>query len=294
MIDGVSAALRLRPASLIWVFHDVSDGRWFQRCIDAITSSRAVVGLADLAREPSRRGACAITFDDGWRSVWSVAHPVLSARGIPYTVFVCTDMLVGGPVPWFVRALRLIERCGLGPVSSQWNIPTGRMERRHDVLGALKEIPLAALLDGLEELERRYEVAPTAAEELFMTAAEVTTLGQTGVTIGSHTHRHPILSRLRGEEQRREIVESARIIETLTGRRPTEFAYPNGRPHDFDDRTIGTLRESGIDVAVTSTQRYLQRGEDMLRVPRIGLDNGESSFRTMAKHVAPSLFGRRR
>lgn len=290
MIDGVRAALRCRSASLIWVFHDVSDPQWFQRRIDAITSSRDVVGLLELAREPSRRDACAITFDDGWRSVWTVAHPVLCARAIPYTVFVCTDMLIGGPVPWFARALSLIEHLGLCTVGDQWNIPAKRMEAKRDVLGALKELPLETLLHGLTELECDYGLVPPEAAKMFLTGDEVDTLGQSGALIGSHTHRHPILARLPAEEQSREIEESVRIIEAVTGRRPTEFAYPNGKPYDFDRRTIGMLRESGIEVAVTTTQRYLRRSEDRLMLPRIGLSNSESAFHTVTKHLAMSLW----
>jgi uncharacterized protein YbjT (DUF2867 family) len=76
----VRGALRLRSAPIIWVFHDVADALWFERCIDEIASAREVLPLAEVARMPRSRKACAITFDDGLRSVLDVARPVLSER----------------------------------------------------------------------------------------------------------------------------------------------------------------------------------------------------------------------
>ena len=133
-LDANTRGPRHSAAPVIWVFHDVSDPHWFRQRIDAITSARDVVKLADLAREPRRNGTCAITFDDGWRSVWTIAHPLLSTKEIPYTVFVCTDMLVGGPVPWFVRAQRLVARVGRDPLVQAWDLPKRQITMTRDLM----------------------------------------------------------------------------------------------------------------------------------------------------------------
>lgn len=55
------------------------------------------VSLADLVRSLRGDGptlpdkSVAVTLDDAYRSAWSVAHPVLAERGVPYTVFVNTE-----------------------------------------------------------------------------------------------------------------------------------------------------------------------------------------------------------
>jgi peptidoglycan/xylan/chitin deacetylase (PgdA/CDA1 family) len=288
-IDANTRAPRRTGASVIWVFHDLSDPHWFRQRIDAIASARDVVKLADLAREPGRKGRCAITFDDGWRSVWTVAHPLLSAKKIPYTVFVCTDMLVGGPVPWFVRAQRLIARVGREPLVRAWDLPKHQITTRRNLLEVLKTMSLPALLSGIAQLEHECGLVPPDPGDLFLTVEQVRALGQNGADVGSHTHRHAILSRLNAQEQQREIDESVRIVETVTGRKPTQFAYPNGRPSDFDERAVKALRQNGIEVAVTTTQRYLRATEDVLRLPRIGLSDGESALHANAKQVALSL-----
>lgn len=279
----------LSGAPVIWVFHDVTDPHWFRQRIDAITLARDVVKLADLAREPRRKGTCAITFDDGWRSLWTVAHPLLSAQQIPYTVFVCTDMLVGGPVPWFVRAQRLIAHVGCDALVQAWDLPKHQITTRHELMEVLKTMPLGALLSGIAQLEHDCGLIPPEPSDLFLTADQVGALAQSGADVGSHTHRHAILSRLNDQEQQCEIDESVRVVETVTGRKPTQFAYPNGRPCDFDERAVKALRETGIEVAVTTTQRYLRAAEDVLRLPRVGLSDGESALHTNAKQLALSL-----
>lgn len=288
-LDANTRGPRHSAAPVIWVFHDVSDPHWFRQRIDAITSARDVVKLADLAREPRRNGTCAITFDDGWRSVWTIAHPLLSTKEIPYTVFVCTDMLVGGPVPWFVRAQRLVARVGRDPLVQAWDLPKRQITMTRDLMELLKTMSLPVLLSGIAQLEQDCGLAAPEPSDLFLTAEQVRTLARSGADVGSHTHRHAILSRLNDQEQQREIDESVRIVGTVTGRRPTQFAYPNGRPCDFDERAVKVLRAHGIEVAVTTTQRYLRAAEDVLRLPRVGVSDGESGLHTNAKQVALSL-----
>ena len=48
------------------------------------------------ANRPLPPRTVAITFDDGYRSVGETAHPMLEARGFPYTVFVNTEPVNAG------------------------------------------------------------------------------------------------------------------------------------------------------------------------------------------------------
>lgn len=289
MIDFARAALGFRHSPVVVVFHDVPDRGWFETCIDAISSARQVLPLSDLVQNPKRKRVCAITFDDGRRSVWDVAHPVLDAAGLPYTTFVCTEMLSGGPVPWFVRLEQLIDRIGIQPIKGRWNLGNGRLSGRSEVATALKQVPLPLLEEGLNELEETHAIARPDPFQLFVSPEEVSALSAAGVTIGSHSHRHPILSLLSEGEQRLEIERSTEAIEGFTGDRPTAFAYPNGSPLDFDQTTIGILRAAGFELAVTTTQRYLTLKDEPFALPRIGVEDGDSSARMIVKHLAPSL-----
>ncbi|MGH8524119.1 MAG: polysaccharide deacetylase family protein [Gammaproteobacteria bacterium] len=213
----------------------------------------------------------------------------MTARQLPYTVFVCTEVLTGGPVPWFLRVAHLTRRVGLDPVRERRKPVGHRVRTTGQLIIALKQIRLDVILEGLGELEDRHSVSPPDPRFLFLSAAEVKAPSATGGTIGSHTHRHPVLGVLHEHQQAFEVEESVKLIQSITGNRPTEFAYPNGTPLDFEATTIAVLRRFGIRFAVTTIPRHLGHGDDSLALPRIGLDQHDSSVRRVLKNVAPSL-----
>ena len=94
------AAGRKRPegASAVLCFHDVSDRR------DDVFSvaPQELVRILDAVRTPvlrpdelgsSGEGGTAITFDDGYASVYDTVYPLFRQRGIPFTVYVVTDRI---------------------------------------------------------------------------------------------------------------------------------------------------------------------------------------------------------
>jgi peptidoglycan/xylan/chitin deacetylase (PgdA/CDA1 family) len=279
------AWLNRRP--VVFVFHDVPDRQIFEDCISEISASRRIVPLETIARS-RENGTCAITFDDGRRSVVDVAHAVLAPAQLPYTVFVCTDLLAGGPVPWFVRADHLASTIGIEPLRRQWCLAGDSVRTKHALVSALKEVPLDRILSGLTELEQEYRLAAPAPQQLFMTPAQVRRLAAAGVSFGAHTCRHPILSKLGVDEQRHEIEKCCREIEGLVGFRPSHFAYPNGSPLDFDVATKTVLRDAGVSFGYTTVPGYLARGDDPLALPRIGLGS-EASMHRALKQLAPWL-----
>lgn len=98
----------------------------------------------------------------------------------------------------------------------------------------------------------------------------------TGISFGTHTKTHPILSLLTDKQIEEEIIESKAAIESELGDRVTSFAYPNGQPSDFDHRCKRVLKKNGFAFAVTTscglntacTDRYeLFRGRPWDRHP---------------------------
>ena len=279
---------RVQRRAIVFVFHDVTDQAWFDDCINEISSTRQVVPLDEVAtrRQP---GTCALTFDDGRLSVVAVVHPVLRAHKLPYTVFVCTDVLMGGPVPWFVRIHHLAATVGIEPLRAEWRLGNRSGDTEYEVTVALKEIPFDRIVLGLSRLEAAHGTAPPAAEGLFMTSAHVGQLAAEGVSFGSHTRRHPILSRLSIEDQRHEIEASRDEVEKITGSLPSHFAYPNGSRLDFDDTTVSILQSAGFTHAYTTIQGHLAANDEPFTLPRIGVDAGDSRLRRGLKQLAPWL-----
>lgn len=82
-----TAALSVTPRT----FH--SHARWLADAKDVVPLDRALELMDRRFRLPS--GVAAITFDDGFRSVYEHALPILQELSLPSTVFVVTGTLTG-------------------------------------------------------------------------------------------------------------------------------------------------------------------------------------------------------
>jgi peptidoglycan/xylan/chitin deacetylase (PgdA/CDA1 family) len=85
-VDASGSVLSIAPPELADLVREVQD------------SGHAIVSLLDLFADaaPDR---VALTFDDGYRSVWEEAAPVLERAGAPATLFLTTDY-VGRDSRW--------------------------------------------------------------------------------------------------------------------------------------------------------------------------------------------------
>jgi peptidoglycan/xylan/chitin deacetylase (PgdA/CDA1 family) len=90
-----------------------------------------------------------------------------------------------------------------------------------------------------------------------------------GMSIGGHTHRHPILSRLPEDEARHEIEHNRDLLADWLGEPPRVFAYPNGVPSiDYGQRDRRLVRDAGYEAAVTTGHGVARLGDDEFQLPR--------------------------
>ncbi len=73
-----------------------------------------------------------------------------------------------------------------------------------------------------------WDVRKGAARSELMNAADLRELSRLGMEIGSHSHRHVELTTLPIKEQQREVMQSKRMLEAITGGPVYSFAYPYG------------------------------------------------------------------
>ena len=127
---------------------------------------------------------------------------------------------------------------------------------------------VAAVLD---DLRRRY--AATLARNLPrfrpMEPAEVAALAASpGCRIGSHAHRHRILTRLGDEDLAWNLGESRRLLEDLVQVPVRDLAYPNG---DHDERVLRSAACAGYERAYTVAPGLLAGDSPHLARPRLGI-----------------------
>ncbi len=111
--------------------------------------------------------------------------------------------------------------------------------------------------------------------ERFLDRHEVASLPDYGIEIGSHAVDHVSLGGLDRHRLQRALGGSKVILEDLTGREITAFAYPFGTRLDFDDCSRREAALAGYRVCFTSQHGAVGRGSDPLLLPRIKIEGGD-------------------
>lgn len=302
----LSAARRLqRSRSLILTYHGVlsgSDNRYdflnqnfiaattFKEQMRCLRRHYTTVRLADLVACCHRGTApppqsVAVTFDDGFANNYTVAFPILQELGIPFTVFLTTDMLEkAGAQLWSERvkraiyfcrrdsfALRLLDRdirCDLASVAE-------REGCARQVLQLLKQQTPDARNHAVDVIESAFGRPPLQPGDLeryqFLTWSQVRVMADAGVEFGSHTATHPILSTLDPETLETELVRSKAHIESELGRECYAFAYPNGSRADFGEREKVALQAAGYQCGLSLEGRLNGEDADPYALDRINV-----------------------
>jgi peptidoglycan/xylan/chitin deacetylase (PgdA/CDA1 family) len=247
----------------------------FAAQIDAVRRSFDVVSLDDLLAWTAGRGTLParpllITFDDGYRDNLIHALPALRRRALPAVLFVATDCIDGRPFYWDVvaHAFAMAAPGGgdlplLGP--RVWNGEGSRRALIGAWIAEAKQRPEADRRRAVDDLATALGVRSDdgALAGLYLRWDELRRLHDAGVAIGAHTMSHPILSRVPAGVAEREIAGGKDRLERELGIPVSAFAYPNGRPQDFDDGHRRILERLGFALAFT-----LSPGPDGLAAAR--------------------------
>ena len=186
-----------------------------------------------------------ITFDDGYRSVFELARPILLAHQLPATIFVCSEPVQRQRLFWFDAVAR-----ARGPVAIA-DLRTLRNEvwRR---AAAEADAPASAL--------------PALAP---MTEDQVRQLANDGFTIGVHTASHAPLSDAPAAVQRDEMASCRSILESWTGQQIEAVAYPFGAPRqDYSDETLAIAAGLGFTTGFTTHGDFARPAEPALERSR--------------------------
>lgn len=252
---------------------------WIGRRFDFVSLDEIESRLRRRARW--RRAAAAVTFDDGYADVYEQAFPLLKARGIPAAVFVVSDLIGTTTPPLFDRIHHLLARAwtrwtdpirGLAPLVAEHGLdllradggtaPADPQRLMRLLLETLPQSALERLVpalragvgwdDGVVDRHR-----PLTWEMLHE-------MRSAGITIGSHSRTHPLLTLEDRDRVREETAGSRRDLEARLGAPVRHFAYPNGW---FDARTIQAVEAAGYGCAFTSCH-HQDPDRPLLTLPR--------------------------
>jgi peptidoglycan/xylan/chitin deacetylase (PgdA/CDA1 family) len=215
-------------------------------------------------------GACAITFDDGWRDNLTHALPALARRGLPATVFVVSQRVgtAGGFWPDEVcRRLALLDRSEAWQVARTFGAVPSVADPAEALLARWKSVDETARARDLEAFRRATPEPPEAGREL-LDWEELGQMAAAGFDVESHGASHAMLTAHADEAVRRDLGSARERLREAGHGRHDLLAYPFGA---HDARVAALAREVGYRAAVTTTPGLLASGSAPMRLPRVGL-----------------------
>ncbi|MBP1734589.1 MAG: polysaccharide deacetylase domain protein [Deltaproteobacteria bacterium] len=204
------------------------------------------------------RPSVVLTFDDGYLDNYTLAYPVLKRYGMPAAIYLTTGLIGTSERTWPDQ----IELALLETRQDRFNHPdlfdgkpmaiSSKTEKEKvclDVGQALKALPDEQRRHIVKELVDSLGVngSTERAPRVMLNWEEVREMAQDGITFGSHSFTHPILSRMPVEKAKEEIFKSKKILEEHLGVEVKHFAFPNGGKNDFSEELREYCREIGFE-----------------------------------------------
>jgi len=230
----------------------------------------------------------AVTFDDGWADNATIAFPIASRVGVPFTIFICPELMdtsvpfwpeqiialfrsIGDSVEGIRQLCEVLTSCG----HSEWAtvVASGNGDRCNLLIELLKSISSEdrrQILHSLSSRELCSSGCTNGTVDRTMSWSQASDLQRAGVTFGSHTQHHEILTLIPAAQAEQELQASKTAIEERIAE-CSMLSYPNG---DFSPGVQDLVARSGYKRAFINSPGVWRKDDDPFLIPRINLSEG--------------------
>ena len=271
--------------NLCVVYHDPVSPEWFQQTIEMLSRYYNFKSAGDLEEyyygNKKLKNSCHITFDDGCRSVFDFAYPILKEKGIPATLYVSPEVLQKQGLYWFQK-IQQVPKESLKEILKD-NISEKAAEFHPGIaLKTLQHQEVDSIIDKAEKyIDTSIKPNITIEELLELHHSDI-------FEIGAHTINHPILHNETDEQSEYEISQSIKDLEKILQGKVNYFAYPNGKKGlDYDERELKILKQNDIKLAFTTKHSFFNKNDHPYEIPRIDVSNGSSTKITIKSLLLP-------
>jgi len=224
-----------------------------------------------------------LAFDDGFVDNYRHVLPVVTDLNVPATFYLATAVIGSSDSLWFQAVINWFYKypgdhlyVGVNDATYDTSSPKRRITSAFSFMRYLQETYRPLEYKRIIEQSSNGLCRPDDLDR-HLSWKEVRKLGsEVLVTIGSHTANHYRLSLCDDETARREIEESAEMLNKRLGTATMHFAYPRGNTEDFNDAHIEMLRQSGYASAVSTIRGVNRSDADLYRLKRIRLPKDTS------------------
>lgn len=261
---------------------------YLKKYYNVISLDQLIDHYTNSAKLPSN--PVVITIDDGYKSSYALAYPIIKQFGVPAAIFLTADFINKKEMLWHDR----VEYAVNMTKANSFNLKIGKEElfldlRNSDskkmcsreIVTKLKSMPQELIGEIIESLEAglgQKLSLDNDMPEIYRPLEwdEILEMINSGIiSIGSHTCGHVILTRCSPEIREKELFLSKQVIENKTGLNCKLFCYPNGGIGDFDYQTKKLLKEFGYSCGLTAIDGINDAHSDIFELKRLSVDSRE-------------------
>jgi peptidoglycan/xylan/chitin deacetylase (PgdA/CDA1 family) len=199
---------------------------------------------------PDKFNLC-ITFDDGFTNVLAYALPLLELYNLPVTLFITGIREAGYDILW----------------NDFLNIVAAEVPNKNELVAKLRNSDFEEKREMMKELTSKGDFWNNEEYWLVLTDEQIKRIaGSRMVAIGSHAYYHNDLARISIDRAKKELVDSKKYLERITGRNIRSVAFPYG---SYTPEVKKAAIEAGYDQLL-GTETLLPGDEnDPMILPRL-------------------------
>jgi len=271
----------IKSTNYVIVFHKISSRNWFEGTLKTISKIYKFIPIEEIESyfyENKRFNNCVhFCFDDGDKTVYDNAFPVLKEMNIHASLFVSPKKIRNKENYWFQEVKDIDDILIKETVCELMNCNFEQISK-YSKMSILKSLNIDIILKVIETLKEKHRMLSN--ENFNMTENQLIELHNSNLfRIGAHSMNHPVLRNETDNTSEEEIRESIRILSQMLDSEIRYFAYPNGITGlDYGEREIRTLKENSIKIAFTSDNNFFSKENNPLAIPRGGLTRGRKTL----------------
>ena len=271
-----------RHTPIILMYHRIYNDKFisgldpleFEKQIAYITKNFNVLPIEDLIENLNKNKikpySLALTFDDGHFDFYTSAWPILKKYNLPASLYITTGFVDGTTWLWpdlikyilLNSKVEVLNAQGVGTISTTKSNHHTSWHKLGDYCLTLHAEQRNKLLLQLAN-DAQVSISNTPQSPFHsVTWGQLKEMSQEGLTVGSHTVTHPILSSLSIDALRNELTESAQAIEKNLGTIPLGLCYPNGRPEDINEIVINEAESAGYAYGLMGRNTKLSKARN--------------------------------
>jgi len=214
-----------------------------------------------------------VTIDDGYEDGYYNICPILDEFKIKGAFFITTEGIENGHL-WKDKIKNAIFRSNKVMLSGFSFIPNLPLDNFNNKRFAKTKFHNYSKYLTIKERDKLINqliesLDVDISDNIFLSKNHLREMHQSGMTIGSHTHRHPILSREENIVAQGEISKSKYILEQILNDTVEYFAYPNGKKQiDFTCVHEDMIKKLGFTAALSTDWGCVNNTTNLFSVPR--------------------------